>query len=90
MLVVPGVELHINFNISQGENGYTATLDSPDQNAYGIPVSSVKFEDNKLTITVTDLAIEYIGDLVEKDLIKGTFTQFGNSMDLELTRKKEK
>ena len=30
------VELRLNFNISTTDNGYTSTMDSPDQNAYGM------------------------------------------------------
>ena len=39
-LSTPNGELTVNFNISATDDGYTSTLDSPDQNAYGIPCDS--------------------------------------------------
>ncbi len=86
-LVTPGGELRVDFNITATEDGYTSTLDSPDQNAYGIPVNSTVFEKPELTIKVTDLDIVYVGKLIEENTIEGTFTQMGQSFEMKLVKK---
>lgn len=89
ILVVPGGQLRVDFHITAADNGYTATMDSPDQNAFGIPVKTTTFIKPDLTISMPDLGAEYKGKLTEKDLIKGTFKQNGQSFEMELKRKKE-
>jgi hypothetical protein len=84
-----GVELRVDFNLSAVDKGYTATLDSPDQNAYGIPVTSVEFKKPDIIIKINDISAEYKGKLSEENLIKGTFTQMGQVFPMDLTRKKE-
>ena len=49
-LAIQGTELRIVFNISKTENGYTSTMDSPDQGAKGIPVKSTNYENGILKI----------------------------------------
>ena len=88
-LVTPGGDLRVDFNITVTEDGYTSTLDSPDQNAYGIPVNSAVFEKPELTIKVTDLDVVYVGKLIHDNTIEGTFTQMGQSFEMKLVKKKE-
>ena len=61
VLVVSGVQLRVDFHITSTDDGYSAKMDSPDQNAYGIPVTSTVFKDKELTIKLTDHSIEYKG-----------------------------
>ena len=89
VLVVPGAELRVDFNISESDDGYTSTMDSPDQGAYGIPVTTTKFENNELSITVEDLTIVYKAKLNDDGVFKGKFTQMGQTYDMDLTKKKE-
>lgn len=86
VLKVQGTQLRIVFNISKAGNGYNATMDSPDQHAKGIPVSSVTFENQTLKIEATALGMEYAGTLKPEQIIEGTFKQAGMSMPLNLTR----
>jgi fermentation-respiration switch protein FrsA (DUF1100 family) len=51
-LSVPGQELRIVFNIASVDGGLTATMDSPDQGATGIPTERVTFENGTLVIEV--------------------------------------
>jgi hypothetical protein len=88
-LTFPGGELRINFNISSTDEGYTSTLDSPDQNAYGIPVDSTLYKESELTIKVASIDFVYIGTLTENNSIKGNLTQMGQTLELNLTRKEE-
>ena len=88
-LETQGGTLRINFNISSMENGYTSTFDSPDQNAFGIPVDSTFFKKSELTIKVTNLGLQYSGKLVDKTNIEGTLTQMGQSFEVNLKKKTE-
>ncbi|MTK54085.1 alpha/beta fold hydrolase [Paludibacter sp.] len=83
--VQAAMQLRIVFHISQNGDKYSATLDSPDQGAKGIPVSSTSFANSKLDISMPNLMAEYNGEL-KGDSITGTFKQRGMSFPLNLTR----
>jgi hypothetical protein len=87
ILKVPGVQLRLVFNITKTENGFSTTMDSPDQGAKGIPVSSTKYENSKLKLEITNAQIEYNGDLKDTK-ITGTFKQGGQEFPLDLTKGK--
>lgn len=87
-LSVQGMELPIVFNISQGDNGYTTTLDSPKQNAYDMQTDKTTFEDNTLTITYARIAMEYKATYAD-GTFTGTFNQAGQSLPLDLKRGKK-
>ena len=86
ILKVQGMQLRIVFNVSVTEDGYSSTLDSPDQGAFGIPVTSTSFENGELTIKADDLAMVYTGTLDQHDTISGIFKQAGQSFPLNLSR----
>jgi hypothetical protein len=89
LLSTNGVELRVDFNITKADEGYTATLDSPDQDAYGIPVNTIEFTKPDIKITITDLTVVYEGKLESDELIKGTFTQMGQSFPMDLKKAKK-
>lgn len=80
----PGGDLNIVFNIEMAEDGvtYTATCDSPDQGAFGIPVESVTVEGDTVTILIPAVMGKYVGTL-ESDAMKivGKWHQSGMEMD---------
>ncbi|MFB6278954.1 MAG: alpha/beta hydrolase family protein [Salinibacter sp.] len=79
-------ELRIVFHIEQGEDGLTATMDSPDQGATGIPVSDVTAAADSVVLTVARIGGTYAGALASGgDKIEGTWTQGGQSLALTLT-----
>jgi len=81
-----GVELPLVFNISQEKNGIlSATLDSPDQRAFGIPCDSVSLNGNLLFIGVKSIRASYSGKMVNDSTIRGNFNQ-GTDLPLELKR----
>ncbi len=88
-LVVTNGSLRVVFHFVKADEGYKGTLDSPDQNAYGLPLTTVEFKDKELKFTAKDLGMEYKGTLKDDDTFEGTFTQNGQSLDLKLERKKE-
>ncbi len=78
-------KLRLVFNIEEKGGKYAATMDSPDQGAKGIPVSSVAFENQTLKIKADNLGMSYEGVLAN-DSIKGTFIQMGQRFPLTLTK----
>ncbi|MBK6876865.1 MAG: alpha/beta hydrolase [Ignavibacteria bacterium] len=85
VLKVQGTQLRLVFNVDKTDSGYSSTLDSPDQGANGIPVTSTTFEDPKIKFEVANLGIEYSGELKENEII-GTFKQSGQEFPLTLSR----
>lgn len=85
LLVFPGGQLHIDLNITKADKGYTATMDSPDQGANGIPVTTIAFESNTLTFAIPQGNLEYKGQLLD-NAFKGTFSQNGKDIPLTLGR----
>jgi fermentation-respiration switch protein FrsA (DUF1100 family) len=76
-------KLRIVIHINEKEGGYTATMDSPDQGAKGIPISAINYENAKLTFSIKNLQVEYEG-VWQNDSITGTFKQGGISFPLNL------
>lgn len=85
VLAVQGIQLRIVFNITKTDNGYSSTMDSPDQGATGIPVTSTVYEHPNLTLKITNAGIEYEG-VYSESMITGTFRQGGKSFPLDLKR----
>jgi uncharacterized protein len=88
-LVFPGGKLRLTINLTKTDTGYTATMDSPDQNASGIPVKMVLFEENILAFAIPDAAIDYRGNF-DGQAFKGTFSQNGHQFPLDLGREEIK
>jgi hypothetical protein len=81
--------LRINFNISTTDNGYTSTLDSPDQNTYGYAVDSTLFKKPELTIKISSLQVVYVGTVVDDTNMNGLLTQAGQSNELNMKKETE-
>jgi hypothetical protein len=52
VLMVHGTHLRMVFNISKAEDGFTSTMDSPDQQVKGIPLASTSFENEALKLAI--------------------------------------
>lgn len=86
VLNVQGIQLRLVFHISRTEGVYSATVDSPDQNVTGIPVTAVSYEQSVLKLSVAAIGMEYEGALGADGNIKGTFKQAGQAFPLDLGR----
>lgn len=86
ILKVQGTQLRLTFNVVKTNEGISATLDSPDQGAYGIPVKFASIDQTAVKFGLPEAYIEYTGKLESEDKITGTFTQAGQSYPLDLTR----
>lgn len=88
ILKVQETQLRVVFNISKTDNGYSSTMDSPDQGAKGIPVTSTSFDHSILKLVITNAKIEYEGTLNKDNNIIGNFKQAGKSFPMDLSRVK--
>lgn len=81
------VKLRVAFHIaSDGKGGLTATMDSLDQNALGLPVSQTTLTSNKLHMDMPGMRAQFDGVLSANGMeIAGTFTQ-GAALPLNLKR----
>src|SRR5690625_852319 len=84
-LEVFGSKLPLVFHISNSDDGYSATMDSPAQQAFDIPIDQISFENHRLLVIITALNAEYSGKL-EEDEFSGEFQQNNMKFPLDLTR----
>lgn len=83
-------KLRLVFHIVNTEDGLTATLDSPDQSANGIPTTSVTRDGASLKIEAKNIGGVFEGKIAaDLSSIDGTFTQMGASHPLLLKRVKD-
>lgn len=89
LLKVPGRPLTVVFHLKKTDAGYTATMDSPDQNALGIPTDKVEFSNHQLTISASQLGMKYVATHnADSNKISGSFHQGGVQFPLSLSRDK--
>jgi pimeloyl-ACP methyl ester carboxylesterase len=87
VLKAGGAELHLVLHVTNTPDGtLKATLDSTDQGALGIPVSSISLTGAKLAFKIAAVGGSYEGAINDAgSVIDGTWTQ-GGSLPLVLTR----
>jgi fermentation-respiration switch protein FrsA (DUF1100 family) len=80
-----GVKLRLVFHIEEKGGVYSATMDSPDQGAKGIPVTAVNVNRDTIRLKIDPIAFSYTGTLAG-NTISGTFAQGGFSAPLHMER----
>ena len=86
-LAIQGQSLKIIYHIVEEGGVYTATLDSPNQGAYGMAVDKVELQDGKLLLQSTALGITYLVQLNEDgSKISGSFKQGPVDTPLEMIK----
>ena len=85
--ITPQFALPLGVDLERGEDGrLTGTLDSPDQNAFGIPLTEVAAEGGVLSFQVQPLSASYVGRWdASAGAWNGTFTQARQVLPLVLT-----
>lgn len=78
------IKLTIIFNFQKDAEGkYTATMDSPDQGAKGIPTESVTIKDDSIVVKVPAIQGSFEGKILTDSMkIDGKWKQAGMSLDL--------
>ncbi|MCL1933024.1 MAG: S9 family peptidase [Candidatus Azobacteroides sp.] len=84
-LDVQGTNMDLIIHITENNGAYSATMDVPMQGATGIPIETVEFNDNQLTLSSAMLGLSYKGHLVG-EAFDGTFEQSGMSLPLILSK----
>ncbi len=79
-----GGQLRVVLKVDRNAEGaLTATMDSPDQNATGIPVAKISVEAQKVSLDVAAVTGSYEGTLdPQKNEITGTWKQVGQTLPL--------
>jgi len=79
--------LRLVLHIITYDDGMTAEFDSPDQDAFGIPVTSITRDGAELKFEIKSIAARYEGKInPELTTISGTWEQEGDSTPLVLKR----
>jgi uncharacterized protein len=87
-LQVQGAVLPLVFHVTQAGDGYSATMDSPNQGARGLKASNTTFANNQLVIEAAQFGMKYTGTyLPDSNKVNGTFSQGGIQLPLVLTSK---
>ncbi len=73
-LQISNINLPLVFHIKDSASQLRATMDSPEQEAFGIPVDKVSFTQNTLKIQILKAKISYKGTLTSDSMV-GTFKQ---------------
>ncbi len=86
-----GGELRLAFHITNTEDGLTATMDSLDQGAYGLPVTLVTRNGASIKLELKQIAGAFEGKIgAGLATMEGTWTQNGNTLPLALKRAKDR
>src|SRR2546427_7859881 len=87
-LKIGGVDLRLVFHLMpDGKGGFTATADSPDQGARGMPVAAASVAGSTVTLDLPQIMASYEGKInAGATAITGTFSQAGTSFPLNLAR----
>jgi len=80
-------KLHLVFHIVNTEDGLTATMDSVDQGAKGLPVTAVTRNGEMLKLEMKQLAGGFEGKIsADASVVEGRWTQGGGTLSLTLTK----
>ncbi|MCZ2102218.1 MAG: alpha/beta hydrolase [Chitinophagales bacterium] len=85
ILQIQSMKLRLVFKVSSTPEGWSGTMDSPDQGAKDIPLSKVVFEKPNVFFEIAMAGIQYQGSLDGQE-INGTFKQGILELPLKLTR----
>lgn len=87
VLIAGTRQLHIILHITNSDGNLKATMDSVDQGAFGLPVSSISLKNSKLKFEVDKVGGSYLGKLSpDATKISGSWSQGGAFLDLDFKR----
>ncbi len=82
-------KVRVGLNVVSRDGKVSGTLDSPDQGANGIPLTTIEVDENRIRFTIQSLTVSYEG-VLNAGRIEGTFTQSGMKFRLAFERGKPK
>lgn len=90
-LEIQSMKLPLVLHITQVKDSLKSTMDSPMQEAKGIPVDITTFINHELSFEIKNLTVTYIGKLnMDGKQIEGTFTQGGRQLPLTFKKSEGK
>jgi pimeloyl-ACP methyl ester carboxylesterase len=82
-----GAKLRLVVHVIKKDHALSATLDSPDQGATGLPIDSITLESGSVEFEMSSLGSRYVGELSKDDSqIEGKWMQGGQTFPLILKR----
>ena len=87
-LSLPMGKLRMVIHLTEEEGRWSATLDSPDQGAYGLRADEVQVSGDSLRLELRSLHLNYTAVRTQDDKLAGTFQQGGMSLPLDMERAK--
>lgn len=86
-LSIGNTKLRLVFNISSKSDGtLTATMDSPDQGAKGIPVQSVRLAQDSIYLVIPAIGGSYAGKITSPIKMEGVLQQGVQAMPIAFTK----
>lgn len=79
----PGGDLSVVLHVVEADDALSATMDSPDQGAYGFVASTTTFVSDTLTIEFAEIGGSYVATVSDEGLT-GSWSQGGMTFDLDL------
>lgn len=86
---VQDTSMKVIFHIKYDGESLSATMDSPDQNAFGLKIDEVSFTEGVLKMKSNQVQGNYEGTLKNK-IVEGKWNQGGQAFDLKLIKKGKK
>jgi len=80
-----GQSLKIVFHVTSNKGALSATMDSPDQQAYDLKMDKVTYSDSTIEMSMNQIQGVYTGRLKEGKF-EGTWSQAGQEFPLTLER----
>ena len=87
-LSLPMGKLRMVIHLTEEAGRWSATLDSPDQGAYGLRADEVQVSGDSLRLELRSLHLNYTAVRTQDDKLAGTFQQGGMSLPLDMERAK--
>ena len=89
-LSLPMGKLRIVIHLTEEAGHWSATLDSPDQGAYGLRADEMQVSGDSLRLELRSLRLNYTAVRTADDKLSGNFQQGGMSLPLDMERAKGK
>jgi uncharacterized protein len=84
-LAVSGMKLPLVFHVTKTDQGYTSTMDSPSQKAFGMAVDKTTVKGDSICLDLTAIGARYEGKLSSEQQLIGVFHQGGQTLDMVLS-----
>lgn len=85
-----GMKLPLQFHFEETENEFTATMDSPQQQAFDLSFTEARRKNDSIFLVMPNLGIEIQGKIIAKNLINANFEQGFLTTEIEIKRQDEK